>query len=183
MYTVLLGNKYTVSNAFNCLFLSLLRGHINKYSLFSTLVLVISIHRNSTMAHKNKTALITGACGGLGRAIAEKFLIEGGNVVICDINPDLIADFKENVSSAYPECTLVLSVDVTSESALDDMFEQAEEKFGHLDYVVRIPDADLLCSSISHLLLYEGQQRRRHGQVELRTSLQQAVILTFECQV
>ena len=95
------------------------------------------------MAHKGRTALITGACGGLGRVIAENFLLEGANVVVCDVNNDLVADFKEKVSSAYPECTLVLSVDITSDSALDDMFRQAEEMFGHLDYVVSRSDPSL----------------------------------------
>lgn len=47
-----------------------------------------------------------------------------------------VADFKEKVSSAYPECTLVLECDVTSDTALDDIFEQAEKTFGQLDYVI-----------------------------------------------
>jgi NAD(P)-dependent dehydrogenase (short-subunit alcohol dehydrogenase family) len=40
-----------------------------------------------------KTALITGGCGGLGRAIAEAFLRAGTNVVVCDINAEMMADF------------------------------------------------------------------------------------------
>ncbi|KAK5110901.1 hypothetical protein LTR62_005439 [Meristemomyces frigidus] len=86
--------------------------------------------------HTHKVALITGACGGLGRSIAENFLLEGANVVVCDINDKLIADFKEKVSSAYPECTLVLKADVTDDAALDDIFEQAEKRFGGVDFVV-----------------------------------------------
>ena len=88
------------------------------------------------VAHAHKTALITGACGGLGRVTAERFLQEGANVVVCDINDDLIAEFKEKVSAGYPECTLVLKVNVTDDAALDDMFEQAEKMFGHIDYLV-----------------------------------------------
>lgn len=88
------------------------------------------------VAHAHKTALVTGACGGLGRAIAVKFLQEGANVVVCDVNDQLIADFQENVSPAYPECTLVRKVDVTDDAALDDLFAQAEATFGAVDYVV-----------------------------------------------
>ena len=87
-----------------------------------------------SLAHKN--GLITGACGGLGKAIAEAALIEGANVVVCDIRQEVIDDFKQNISAAYPECTLVLKCDITKDSALDDMFKQAKEKFGHLDFVV-----------------------------------------------
>ncbi|TKA79131.1 hypothetical protein B0A55_02413 [Friedmanniomyces simplex] len=88
------------------------------------------------VAHAHKTALITGACGGLGRATAEHFLREGANVVVCDINDALIADFNEKVAAAYPECTLVLKVDVTDDGALDEMFARAEEKFGGVEIVV-----------------------------------------------
>lgn len=48
----------------------------------------------------------------------------------------MIADFKDKVAAAYPECVLTLKIDVTSDEALDDMFEQAEKMFGQVDYVV-----------------------------------------------
>ncbi|KAK5171752.1 uncharacterized protein LTR77_003388 [Saxophila tyrrhenica] len=86
------------------------------------------------LAHK--TALVTGAGGGLGRAIAEQFLLEGANVVICDINQELLNDFKEKVSAGYPECTLVLETDITKEDALDEIFEKAEKMFKKIDFVV-----------------------------------------------
>lgn len=88
------------------------------------------------MALKQRNALITGACGGLGRAIAEEFLMEGANVVVCDIRKDLVDDFKEKVSAGYPECTLAVECDITKDASLDKMFEQAEKMFGHLDIVV-----------------------------------------------
>jgi len=88
------------------------------------------------VVHAHKTALVTGACGGLGRAIAEKFLQEGAKVIVCDVNDQLIEDFTQKVSAAYPECTLVLKVDVTDDAALDHMFSQAEQRFGQVDYVV-----------------------------------------------
>lgn len=84
----------------------------------------------------HKTALVTGACGGLGRAIAEAFLREGANVVVCDINAELIADFKEKVSSAYPGCTLVLQADITKDDKIDEMFAASEKMFGGIDVVV-----------------------------------------------
>ncbi|KAM0717312.1 hypothetical protein Q7P37_007164 [Cladosporium fusiforme] len=71
----------------------------------------------------HKTALITGACGGLGRAIAEAFLREGANVIVCDINADLIADFKEKT-------------DITKDDKVDEMFTAGEKMFGGIDVVV-----------------------------------------------
>jgi len=83
-----------------------------------------------------KTALVTGGCGGLGRAIAEAFLLAGANVVVCDINAELIADFKEKVSSAYPECTLALQADITRDEIVEEVFSKGEKLFGGLDFVV-----------------------------------------------
>ncbi|KAM0712610.1 hypothetical protein Q7P35_000056 [Cladosporium inversicolor] len=83
-----------------------------------------------------KTALVTGGCGGLGRAIAEAFLRAGANVVVCDINAELIADFKEKVSSAYPECTLAMQADITNDAAIEEVFAQGEKLLGGLDFVI-----------------------------------------------
>jgi len=83
-----------------------------------------------------KTALITGGCGGLGRSIAEAFLRAGTNVVVCDINEGLMSDFKEKVSSAYPECTLVLQADITKDGRVEEVFAEGEKMFGNIDFVI-----------------------------------------------
>ncbi|CZT15651.1 related to dehydrogenases with different specificities (related to short-chain alcohol dehydrogenases) [Ramularia collo-cygni] len=88
------------------------------------------------MAHQGKTVLVTGGAGGLGRAIADNFLSVGANVVICDINDKLLADFNEKTSSTYPDRTLAIKTDITSEAEFDSLFQQIEAKFGHLDYAI-----------------------------------------------
>ena len=62
--------------------------------------------------------------------------MEGANVVVCDINKDLINDFKEKVSAAYPDCTLVLESDITDEAADEKMFVEGEKMFGSIDFVI-----------------------------------------------
>jgi len=89
-----------------------------------------------TRAHEGKTVLITGGGGGLGRAIVERFIELGANVVTCDINDILLADLQEKVVAASPERVLVTKCDITSEDALDELFQQTESRFGKLDYVV-----------------------------------------------
>lgn len=44
---------------------------------------------------RGKTVVVTGAAGGLGKAIATSFLAAGANVVICDINNQRIAAVEE----------------------------------------------------------------------------------------
>ena len=85
------------------------------------------------MYHTGKIALVTGGSSGLGRAIAENFLNEGVNVVICDINRKLLQEFRESVSSVHPQRTLVVQCDLTSDAALDDLFARATQHFGPLD--------------------------------------------------
>lgn len=85
---------------------------------------------------KGKTVLVTGGGGGLGRSIAEAFVESGANVVICDINAHLLEDFHAKVTTSNPDRVLAVECDITSEAALDDLFAQAEKKFGTFDYVV-----------------------------------------------
>ncbi|WPG97288.1 putative short chain dehydrogenase/oxidoreductase [Acrodontium crateriforme] len=89
------------------------------------------------MAHKGKTALVTGIGSGLGQVIAETMLKNEINLVGCEINSASIADFKAKIAAAYPNATsLLVECDVTSSSALDDLFAQAEKTFGKVDYIV-----------------------------------------------
>ncbi|KAH9843261.1 KR domain [Teratosphaeria destructans] len=89
-----------------------------------------------SVPHKHKTALVTGGCGGLGRAIAETLLQSGANVIVCDVKDAQVEDFRENVSAAYPECTLVSKVDITDDAALEQLFADGEGMFGHIDIVI-----------------------------------------------
>ena len=88
------------------------------------------------MSSKGKTAIISGGCGGLGRSIAEEFLAQGANIVICDINSQLIRDFNEQVASKAQDRTLVLELNITDESQIDKLFAETEQRFGCPDYLI-----------------------------------------------
>ena len=51
------------------------------------------------MRLENKTAVVTGAASGLGKAIVEKFLEEGSKVIIVDINKDAGRELSENLGA------------------------------------------------------------------------------------
>lgn len=89
-----------------------------------------------TSKFQGKTVLVTGGGGGLGRKTAENFLNDGANVVVCDINKQLLADFEEKLTSAHPDRTLAVECNITSQDDLDKLFKQAEDKFGTFDVVV-----------------------------------------------
>jgi len=80
-----------------------------------------------------KVALITGAGGGIGKAIADKFAEEGANVVLCDIAEDRLIEafgtYKRDVAS-YAIC------DVTKTSSIENAYKKACLDFGGVDIVV-----------------------------------------------
>ncbi|WP_299064477.1 bifunctional aldolase/short-chain dehydrogenase [uncultured Polaribacter sp.] len=80
-----------------------------------------------------KVALVTGAGGGIGKAIADKLAAEGATVVLTDINEQSLieahATYKRDVST-YAIC------DVTSPESIASAYNKACVEFGGLDIVV-----------------------------------------------
>lgn len=80
-----------------------------------------------------KVALITGAGGGIGKAIADKLADEGANVVLTDIAEDRLKEandtYKRDVST-YAVC------DVTKKDSIADAYKKACLEFGGVDIVV-----------------------------------------------
>jgi len=80
-----------------------------------------------------KVALITGAGGGIGKAIADKLAAEGANVVLTDINEESLvtanATYKRDVST-YAVC------DVTDTESIASAYKKACLEFGGVDIIV-----------------------------------------------
>lgn len=80
-----------------------------------------------------KVALVTGAGGGIGKAIADKLAEQGANVVLTDIAEDRL---KEAVET-YPRDVASYAVcDVTSSVSIEDAYKSACLEFGGVDLVV-----------------------------------------------
>lgn len=82
-----------------------------------------------------KRALITGAAGGLGRAMAAAFVREGARVLMTDIDGDAAA---RAASSLDPDgrAATALAHDVTSEAGWQAAVAAAEERMGGLSVLV-----------------------------------------------
>lgn len=80
-----------------------------------------------------KVALVTGAGGGIGKAIADKLVAEGANVVLTDINEESLINanntYKRDIST-YAVC------DVTSTSSIAEVYKKACLAFGGVDIIV-----------------------------------------------
>jgi len=79
---------------------------------------------------QGKVALVTGAARGLGLAIAKRFVEEGAQVVVNDV--DLVAAEK----AAAPLGGVALAADVSDSAAVRRMFEATQRRFGRLDVLV-----------------------------------------------
>ncbi len=84
------------------------------------------------MQLKGKVAIITGAARGIGRAIAERYAVEGAKVVIADINE---AGAKE-VASAIGSGALGLHLDITAQDSIDAMVARVVAECGGIDILV-----------------------------------------------
>lgn len=83
---------------------------------------------------EDKTAIITGAGRGIGKAIAAKFLQEGARVVVCDIVSDRMEETAQELRQ-YGDVHCMIG-DVTDPDFCDALVEGAREQFGQLDILV-----------------------------------------------
>jgi len=79
-----------------------------------------------------KTALITGAGAGIGRATALRFAAEGANVVVSDINDEA----ARAVATEIGETSIVSHCDTSVESDVAAAIEAAIKAFGGIDILV-----------------------------------------------
>ena len=84
------------------------------------------------MRLSGKVAIVTGAASGMGKAIAELYAKEGARVVVSDMNLDGAQAVVEGISGE----AFAIQTDVTSEEALQQLFDETVKTFGQVDILV-----------------------------------------------
>jgi 3(or 17)beta-hydroxysteroid dehydrogenase len=84
---------------------------------------------------KGKTAIVTGAAGGMGRAEARLLAKEGANVIVTDVDGASILKVAEEIGREGGRA-IPIKHDVTSEAGWDEVIQRAIEEFGRLDILV-----------------------------------------------
>jgi 3-oxoacyl-[acyl-carrier protein] reductase len=84
------------------------------------------------MRLKGKVAIVTGGGSGFGAGIVRKFVAEGAQVLVADVNLEAAMD----VAAAAGPAARALRVDVASAADVRLMMEAAELHFGRIDILV-----------------------------------------------
>jgi NAD(P)-dependent dehydrogenase (short-subunit alcohol dehydrogenase family) len=83
-----------------------------------------------------KTALVTGAHQGIGKAIVETLAAAGANVAALDVNP-AIADVAEEIGRRTPTAKVIaVQADVTSSPQIAAAVAEVNERLGRVDILV-----------------------------------------------
>ena len=81
---------------------------------------------------KNKVAIVTGACGLLGKEHCYALAEAGAKVVVADVNEELCDEVMLQLGEGH----LALSIDVTSKRSLLNAKKEIVEKYGRIDILV-----------------------------------------------
>lgn len=87
------------------------------------------------MKFEGKTALVTGASIGIGRATAEQFAKNGADVILVDLNETGLEEVKASLESTGRKI-LTYVCDVADEERVKFVVKDAEEKLGKIDILV-----------------------------------------------
>ena len=87
------------------------------------------------MNFDGKTALVTGAAAGIGRATAITFAENGAKVVIVDVDTEKLKSVKKEILALGAE-VLAYTCDVRDQKKVNEITQDALDKFGKIDILV-----------------------------------------------
>lgn len=117
--------------------------------------------------------MITGAYGGIGRAISHEYARLGYRLCITGKNQDKLNELAENLREQYVINVIVLVADLTSESDVKSLFLKARQSFTSLDVLIH-------CAGI---LTEKTLMMTRFSEIEhtLCVNLTSAILLCQQC--
>lgn len=132
-----------------------------------------------------KTALVTGATGGIGGAIAKALHAQGAHVGISGRNEDKLAALASELNSIEDGRVSVLPADLSSADAIADLVGRANEALGQIDILVnnagltrdglsmrmsdddwqQVIDVNMSATFKLAKAVQRGMMKRRHGRI------------------
>ncbi|MBL8861589.1 MAG: SDR family oxidoreductase [Planctomycetes bacterium] len=108
----------------------------------------------------DKVVLVTGASGGIGRALAEAFAAEGARLVLTG-NAQFKA-LEDWLAAARIPNALAIRADTTDPAAMDSAFDAARARFGRVDAAI----ANAGRWTPEHALIHEASPERIRANIE-----------------
>lgn len=87
------------------------------------------------MKIKGKNVLITGAAGGIGKALAMEFAWRGADVFLSDINESGLHKICSHIETMGRQCH-IRQTDITQKDQVKEMIDDAIRRMGHVDILI-----------------------------------------------
>ena len=107
-----------------------------------------------------KIALVTGAAGGIGQAIAERLIVAGAHVVLSDVDKQ-VAEVAASLGSSHGRRVHSVVMDVGDERSVVEAFDQVVLHFGGLD-ILASNAGYLAADAAEDIFSLSGDEIRRH---------------------
>ncbi len=138
-----------------------------------------------------RVAVVTGGASGIGRAIAQRFAVEGAKVAVADLNADGAESVAAEIQRAGGEA-LAVRVDVSDSGQVDGLFQRVLAKWGTVDVLSNNAGIGDLSPELraqleqSAMSLLSGQRRSlgvisRMSDAEWRRMVEVHLFGTFYC--
>jgi NAD(P)-dependent dehydrogenase (short-subunit alcohol dehydrogenase family) len=82
---------------------------------------------------QGKVAIVTGAAGGIGAALAQRLVENGARVVVTDLDEARVTAVAKELSGSHPGSIVAAAADASSEQDLIRLITLAEDSFGPVD--------------------------------------------------
>ncbi|ANU24037.1 SDR family NAD(P)-dependent oxidoreductase [Planococcus donghaensis] len=106
------------------------------------------------MAVDNKVAIVTGASGGMGKEVVERFLKQGSKVAAIDLHVDGLQELE----AQYPEQLLVLQGNLTEEQSVAAAIQKTADKFGRIDVLANVAGIAQAATDIENVTLKDWER-------------------------
>lgn len=82
------------------------------------------------------TALVTGASGGIGSAIARALAAQGARLALSGSNPSKLRSFREELNADFGHDHIEITCDLSNATQVEELVPAALDSFGQLDILV-----------------------------------------------
>lgn len=131
------------------------------------------------MRHK-KTVLITGAAGGIGKAIAHRFARQQYGLVLGDIDERAVKGLSEELSAVYHTEAVAIPGDLSRQEDIENLAQQACKHFHSIDVLVN--NAAWRKIQTMRKVSYEDWQRTMNVCLTAPAFLSKAIAAQLELQ-